>query len=122
MSTFKDMVERDIHGVFLDTDFFGENRTVEYDGERYEDIPVVMMEAEEKKRSTMEYDHVQGLYVVTDVLQCAITDLGGKLPEKGQRLSINDQEGGGGFFREFYVARSTCKMGMLRVELEAVDE
>ena len=35
---------------------------------------------------------------------------------------INDQEGGGGFFREFYVASSVCEMGMLRVELEAVDE
>lgn len=41
MSAFKDMVARDIHSVFLDTNFFGEKRTVEYDGERYEDIPVV---------------------------------------------------------------------------------
>lgn len=122
MSTFKDMVERDIHSVFLDTNFFGEKRTVKYDGECYEDIPVVMMEPEEKKRSTMEDDHVQGLYVITDVLQCAITDLGGKLPEKGQCLCINDEEGGGGFFRSFYVATSTCKMGMLIVGLEAIDE
>ena len=45
MSAFKDMVARDIHSVFLDTNFFGEKRTVEYDGERYEDIPVVLMEA-----------------------------------------------------------------------------
>lgn len=37
-------------------------------------------------------------------------------------IRINDQEGGGGFFREFYVASSVCEMGMLRVELEAVDE
>ena len=42
--------------------------------------------------------------------------------ERGQRIRINDQEGGGGFFREFYVASSVCEMGMLRVELEAVDE
>lgn len=43
-------------------------------------------------------------------------------PERGQRIRINDKEGGGGFFREFYVASSVCEMGMLRVELEAVDE
>ena len=55
MSAFKDMVARDIHNVFLDTNFFGEKRTVEYDGERYEDIPVVMMEAEEKDRSVSSY-------------------------------------------------------------------
>lgn len=122
MSAFKDMVARDIHNVFLDTSFFGEKRTVEYDGERYEDIPVVMMEPEEKDRASLEDDHVQGLYVVTDVLQCAFTDLGSKLPEKGQRLRVNDEEGGGGFFREFYVATSTCKMGMLTVGLEAIDE
>ena len=86
MSAFKDMVARDIHSVFLDTNFFGEKRTVEYDGERYEDIPVVLMEAEEKDRSKLEDDHVQGLYFVSDTLQCALSDLGGKLPEKGQRL------------------------------------
>lgn len=82
MSAFKDMVARDIHSVFLDTNFFGEKRTVEYDGERYEDIPVVLMEAEEKDRSKLEDDHVQGLYFVSDTLQCALSDLGGKLPER----------------------------------------
>lgn len=122
MSAFKDMVARDIHNVFLDTNFFGEKRTVEYDGERYEDIPVVLMEAEEKDRSKLEDDHVQGLYFVSDTLQCALSDLGGKLPEKGQRLRINAEEGGGGFFREFYVASSVCELGMLRVELEAIGE
>ena len=122
MSAFKDMVARDIHSVFLDTNFFGEKRTVEYDGERYEDIPVVLMEAEEKDRSKLEDDHVQGLYFVSDTLQCALADLGGNQPEKGQRIRINDEEGGGGFFREFYVVTSTCKMGMLHVGLGAIDE
>ena len=82
----------------------------------------MLMEAEEKDRSKLEDDHVQGLYFVSDTLQCALSDLGGKLPEKGQRLRINDEEGGGGFFREFYVASSVCELGMLRVELEAIGE
>ena len=31
MSAFKDLVEQDIHNVFLDIRFFGELRTVEYE-------------------------------------------------------------------------------------------
>ncbi len=122
MSAFKDLVEQDIHNVFLDIRFFGELRTVEYEGQRYQDIPVVLMEPEERQRSTRKDDHVQGLYRVVEVLYCALSDLRDKLPEAGQRLSINDQEGGGGFFHQFYVAASTCKMGMLEIELGAFDE
>ena len=110
MSGFKDMVARDNFGVFLNCDEFAEKRTVKYDGATYEDIPIVMS------------DHAQGLYIVSSVLHCALSDLGGVQPERGQRIRINDQEGGGGFFREFYIASSVCEMGMLRVELEAVDE
>lgn len=120
--SFKDMVAADIHGVFLNLDEFAEKRTVEYDGERYEDIPTVLSGLKEKDRRQLVSDHVQGLYLVSAVLHCAISDLGGKQPEKGMRIRINDEEGGGGFFREFYVASSVCEMGMLRVELEAIDE
>lgn len=120
--SFKDMLARDIGNVFLNTEEFGEKRSVEYDGERYEDIPVVLSGLKEKDRRQLVTDHVQGLYLVSSVLHCALEDLGGKQPEKGQRIRINDEEGGGGFFREFYVASSVCELGMLRVELEAIDE
>ncbi len=122
MSGFKDMVADDIHGVFLNQHEFAEFRTVRYDGEEYTDIPIVMSGLKEKDRRQLMSDHVQGLYLVSSVLHCALSDLGGNQPEKGARISINDQEGGGGFFRDFYVASSVCEMGMLRVELEAVDE
>ena len=59
---------------------------------------------------------------MSSVLHCARDDLGGKQPEKGTRIRINDEEGCGGFFREFYVASSVCELGMLRVELEAIGE
>ena len=39
--SFKDMLTDDIHNVFLNVDEFAEKRTVEYDGERYEDIPII---------------------------------------------------------------------------------
>lgn len=122
MSGFKDMVTADIHNVFLNTDEFAELRTIRYDGEEYVDIPIVLTGLKEQDRRQLQSDHVQGLYLVTSVLHCALSDLGGKQPEKGGRIEVNDEEGGGGFFRRFYVASSVCEMGMLRVELEAIDE
>ena len=122
MSGFKDMVAADIHNVFLNTDEFAELRTIRYDGEEYVDIPIVLTGLKEQDRRQLQSDHVQGLYLVTSVLHCALSDLGGKQPEKGGRIEVNDEEGGGGYFRRFYVASSVCEMGMLRVELEAIDE
>ena len=120
--SFKDMVAADIHGVFLNLAEFSEKRTVKYDDEIYTDIPIVLSGLKEKDRRQIVSDHAQGLYMVHAVLHCAMSDLGGNQPEKGTRIKINDREGGGGFFREFYVASSVCEMGMLRVELEAIDE
>ncbi len=120
--SFKDMVAADIKGVFLNLGEYAERRTIKYDGETYTDIPVVMTGMKEKDRHQLSKDHAQGLYLVTSVLHCALEDLGGNQPEKGTRLKVNDREGGGGFFREFYVAQSDCELGMLRVELEAIDE
>ena len=120
--SFKDMLADDIRDVFLNLDEFAEKRTVEYDGERYEDIPIVLSGLKEKDRRQLVSDHVQGLFLVSSVLHCALDDLGGNQPERGTRIWINDQEGGGGFFREYYVASSVCELGMLRVELEAIDE
>ena len=120
--SFKDSVAFDNHNVFLNIDEFAEFRTVIYDGHTYEDIPIVLSGLKEKDRRALVNDHAQGLYQVTSVLHCALSDLDGNKPEKGQRIKINDEEGGGGFFYEFYVASSVCEMGMLRVELEAIDE
>lgn len=123
MSGFKDMVAADNTDVFLNLDEFAERRTVIYDGATYQDIPIVLSGLKEKdRRQLVVTDHIQGLFLVSSVLHCAAKDLGGNQPEKGQRISINDQEGGGGFYREFRVASSVCELGMLRVELEAIDE
>lgn len=122
MRAFKEMVKTDIHSVFLSPEEFGELRTVRYDGMEYRDIPVVISGREETERQARVDDHAQGLYRASHVLYCALSDLGDMQPERGQRIRINDEEGGGGFFREFYVASSTCDMGMLCVELETIDE
>ena len=120
--SFKDMVADDIHGVFLKQSEFAEKRTVKFDDDTFTDIPIVLSGLKEKDRRQLVADHIQGLCLVTAVLHCAIADLNGKQPEKGQRIRINDQEGGGGFFQEFYVASSVVEMGMLRAELREVNE
>lgn len=70
--SFKDMLADDIRDVFLNLDEFAEKRTVEYDGERYEDIPAVLSGLKEKDRRQLMSDHVQGLYLVSSVLHCAL--------------------------------------------------
>lgn len=121
MSGFRDMVAADIKSTFLNVAEFAEIRTVIYDGETYPGIPIVITGLKEQARRQLEGDHVQGLYRVTSVMHCALDDLGGKQPEKGTRIRIQDDEDGV-FFREYYVATSICQMGMLRVELEAIEE
>lgn len=128
--SFKDMVADDNRKVFMNVDEFAEYRTIIYDEVTYDGaedydgkgVPIVLTGLKEKDRTTIQSDHAQGLYRVTAVLHMRIDDLGGNQPEKGAKISINNQENGGGFFREFYVAFSDCEMGMLRVELEAFDE
>ena len=39
---FKDAVSADISGVFLNENEFAERRSIRYDGETYENIPVVL--------------------------------------------------------------------------------
>lgn len=123
MSSFKDMVKADNANVFMNTDEFAEKRTIIYDGETYTDIPIILTGLKEQDRVQRKIDdHTEGLYLVTSVLHCRISDIGGNQPEKGQHIKINHKEGGGGFFSDFYVASSVCEIGMLRVELEAIDE
>ena len=122
MSGFKEMLAADIENVFLDLSEFAELRTVAYGGMEYVDIPVVLAGLKEKDRRALARDHAQGLFQVTATLHCALSDLGGNKPRQGQRIKVNGQEGGGGFFHEFYVAASSCELGMLRIELEAIGE
>lgn len=122
MSGFKDMVSLDNEKVFLNLEEFGEKRTVIYDGGTYQDISIILSGLKEQDRNQTSSDHAQGLYRVTSELYLRVSDLGGRQPEKGQKIKINNKEGGGGFFRHFFVASSVCEMGMLLVELEGIDE
>lgn len=116
--SFKDMVESDNLSVFLDTEYFGEEHSIRYDGETYEKVPCVITQLKEQDRSTTMSDHAQGLYRVSAVLHCRLDDIGGILPEKGGKIHISDDA----FMRRYFVAQAGCDMGMVRLELEALDE
>lgn len=121
--SFKDMVANDNKAVFLNTSEFAENLNVIYDGDTYEEIPIVLTGLKEQDKATTvrQGDHSQGIYLVTSILHCALDDLGGKQPEKGARIKIQDAPKSS-FYREFYVAQSVVEMGMIRAELEELDE
>lgn len=118
MSGFRDMISVDNKNVFLNNNEFAEPHTVVYDGEIYENIPVVLSGIKEKDRRQLVSDHVQGLYLASTVMHCAAADLDGNVPEKGAKIKISDED----YMREFCVASSICEFGMVRAELEAIDE
>ena len=122
--TFKQCAQADVETVFLNPEEMGEERTVIYDGETYEDIPVIEIGPKQGKRSSvvqMQHDFGQGLYKRSTTLYCAPKDLGFVKPEQGTQLSINEEKGGT-FFHKFRVAEATTQMGMYRLKLEEVDE
>lgn len=119
MSKFKDMVDRDIHKVFLNTDEFAEKRSIRYDGVEYLDVPIVLEGPVQEKRSRLADDHIRGLHMVTAVLYCAQRDLDGKVPKQGTAIEVTSREGGR-FYQKYYVVASTSLMGMLHIELEAI--
>ena len=120
---FKATVQEDNARIFLNTAEFGEIRTIQYDGETYENIPVVLNGNRQTERHVTrpEQDHAQGFYSHFFILHCRLSDLGGNRPEQNAVLAINGKEGGT-FFHRFRVQSSNIEIGMLKVELEALDE
>lgn len=119
MSGFKDMAARDAKQVFCNPDEFGELRTLIYDGITYEDIPIVLSKAKEKDRQQLRDDHGEGIFRVNATLHCAAADLNGVQPEKGHKIKLDEGED---FFYTYYIVTSSVQMGMVILELEAMDE
>lgn len=120
MSGFRDMLASDIGDVFLNTDEFAEKYTIVYDGARYEEVPAVFTGMHEDERPQLQDDHAQGLYRAARVINFALSALDGVQPEQGTRISIGS--GGDAYMQEFYIASSDTEYGMVRAELEAIEE
>lgn len=123
--SFKDMLNDDIHRVFLNDREFADRRIVKYGGLTYggkdcKGIPVLLVDVKELDRPIQ---NAEGIFGVHAVLYVALSDMDGKVPEKGQRISVDDGEAlGVKFFRNFVIETSSCTNGMIRLELEAYDE
>lgn len=117
--SFKDMLAADNAEIFCNPDEFGDLRTIHYDGDRYDEVPVVLTKLKEKDRSAPSKDHAQGIYLVTAIAHFPMEKLGNHVPEKGMKISISDDDG---FDRDYYVAQTGCAGNMVRLELEAYDE
>ena len=117
--SFKEMVVADNAKTFANTEEFAEPRTIHYDGDVYEDVPVVMTKLKQKDRVIPVKDHAQGIYLVTAIVHFPVEYLEGHVPENRSRISISGDDG---FDREYYVAQSGCEGGMVRLELEEYDE
>lgn len=131
--SFKDVVAEDIHAVFLNTDEFAEIRNVWYDGQVYENIPIVLhgLKENDRKRLTSGVkeqggrnsvaDRVEGLYEEQRVAHVALSDIGGVLPEKGKQFRISVGEGSKRY-RTYRITASVLDMGMCRIELGVLTE
>lgn len=125
--TFKDMVEADNKGIFLNASEFAEIHTVEYNGVVYEDIPVLLTKVKTVERPVMvignDEDHLEGLHLATSVAHIALEDMGGVIPKQKKIISISDGEAvGKPFMVQYRIVTADCEMGMINLELEAYDE
>lgn len=117
--SFRDMVAADNFKVFSNTSEFADLRIITYDGETYDNVPCTISQLKAKDRVIPTKDHAQGLYMVTAICHFPLESLDGNVPEKGSKIGITDDTD---FLRYYYVAQSSCDMGMVRLELEAYDE
>ncbi len=120
---FKEMLENDVSAVLLNPDEFAEIHTVRYDGEVYEDIPVVITKLKQSDRVVLKDDHMEGVFLVSGVAYIAEKDMQGVVPEQGQKIEINDGEAlGKPFYVSYTVVTSKCEHGMITLELRCYDE
>lgn len=123
--SFKDMLKADVHRVFLNDREFADLHTVvyngvTYDGDDHQGIPVLLINVKELEKPIQ---NTEGIFGVQAKLYMALSDLGGVIPEQGQRIAVDDGEAvGRKFFANYKIATSTCTSGMICLELEAYDE
>lgn len=120
------MVEADNKAVFTNVCEFAELRVVRYDETTYAGegggVPVVLSKTKEMKRPAIT-GRMEGLHLVSATAHIARADLGGVIPEQNRDIFISDGEAlGKPYFRRYRIVTSDCEMGMIVLELEALDE
>lgn len=118
--TFKDCVAADAFKTFLNQEEHAETRTVRYNGEVYENVPVIEDSMDEVSRSNSairRQDYAQGLLKREVTLFCAAESLGGVMPERGTYLEVSEGASAT-VFHKYRVVEASKEVGMYRLELE----
>lgn len=100
MSTFKDMVARDLDAVFLNVDEFAELHMVEG-----KEIPVVM---DDDRLTTLKKGQILGLVEADMLLMGKVSDFPADM-EPGRLLNVDG--------RELIVSKSSRDMGLIEAAL-----
>ena len=114
------MIAADNVGVFLSLNEFAEKRDICYDGTEYPAVTMQVSGKFERDRKPGASDHAQKLYRSSYTVHVVASDLDNKLPERG--VQFDRKKPGDTIWEHFYVGASSIQEGMLRLELEAIDE
>jgi hypothetical protein len=109
---FKAQVKRDIKTVFHNSDYHSEMTQVRYDGSTY-NIPVIFDYDLQRDRKKPSSDNAGGIFNSDLIVYISQYDLE-TIPRKQTRIEINDDL--------YLVAKVSCDMGEMRIDLEMMDE
>lgn len=114
---FKERVFADNAKIFLNTKYFAELFTIDYNGAIFEDIPAMLTAQSESKRDRTKPDYVQGLSVVTHTLICETKVFDGQLPHPGEKLELQDEEG---HLSTYHIVTCEDDFGLCELQLAEV--
>ncbi len=121
--SFKELVEADSKSVFLNGNEFADLHTIRFDSNEYADIPLVITKIKQSDRVVVQSDHMQGIFLVSEKVYFNLEDTDGNIPEQGKMFEIDEGVAlGRPFFQRYNVITVENAMGMICVELEALDE
>ena len=127
MSSFKDSVERDIDMVFLNLDEFAQLHTIVCEGVVYQNIPCIVIQPMEKRRTTTEVGFTSvssyragGMYKQAMTLHYRRSDLP-TVPEQNTLIKV-DEAPDGAYLKDWRVREVRVSAGMVRLQLESISE
>lgn len=121
--SFKEQVQSDNLGVFLNTNEFADIHTIKYGGNTYENIKVTLIKVKQSERAILQSDHMRGVYVLSAKAYFDSRDVNERIPKQGSWFEIDEGEAlGKPFFVRYRVATAENSMGMICLELEANNE
>lgn len=105
MSAFKDLIQKEIGTVFLNTEEFGQIHQIDGKG-----MKAMIDDMENVEREKKTNQHMDGVYIKQVLLYVAAEDFG-KLPKHGRLLNLDG--------KDYRVADAIDEDGIYSITLEA---